>query len=516
MRKRNVAWITICLTVFGAIASQLNLGDNAVRIHQHKYAAEISEAPEYGPLDCVVEGKVSYNQYSPDAINITRLSTHLPLVIIDTAEEIPGIPYYKEGGYHRLYTTDSNGNEFVVGNMKIISKEECYHMIDDTPDVKTQIRIRVRGNTSRWFDKKSYSVKTIHQTGENRNVSIMGMEADHDWVLHGPFLDKTLIRNYMALNIAGELMDYAPDVRFCEVVENGEYKGVYVMMETVSRGNGRIEVEKPNYTKNVSGYVIELDNKTTLPATALNNFTKYVQILRRNAFFNIRYPGTLTLTPGIKDYIERDVSNFEKALYSFDYDSKSYGYMNFIDVDEFVDYFILMEVFLQHDTGNLSTFFYKDINGKYKPCVWDFNNDLDNISSIKEDDFYIRKFVTVQSPWFLMLVKDEGYTQRIIDRYRQLRKGILSNEYLTTYINDTISYLDKAVDRNFAVWGYSFDPMFLDMRNKLHPDERNPRSYNEAVDQMKNVLLDRLAWLDENIVVLKQYSHESAVKKFNH
>ena len=43
------------------------------------------------------------------------------------------------------------------------------------------------------------------------------MDPHHEWVLHGPFLDKTLIRNYMWYNIAGEIMDYAPNVRFCEV-----------------------------------------------------------------------------------------------------------------------------------------------------------------------------------------------------------------------------------------------------------------------------------------------------------
>ena len=68
----------------------------------------------------------------------------------------------------------------------------------------------------------------------------------------------------------------------------------------------------------------------------------------------------------------------------------------------------------------------------------------------------------------------------------------------------------------YAVWGYSFNSENLDSRNKLHPDERNPESYEEAVGQMTDELIGRLEWLDENIEVLKQYCHESAVKKFNH
>ena len=248
----------------------------------------------------------------------------------------------------------------------------------------------------------------------------------------------------------------------------------------------------------------------------MNYFTKYVSVLRKDSFFDLVYPGEEQITPAIKDYIEKDLSKFEKALYSYDYDTLAYGFNNYVDIEEFADYFIIAEVFLQHDTGNLSTYFYKDVNGKIKPCVWDFNNDLGNISTDNEDDFHIRQFVSVQAPWFWMMIKDENYINLIIDRYREFRQGILSNENILQYIQDVTEYQGEAVDRNYAVWGYSFNSENLDSRNKLHPDERNPESYEEAVGQMTDELIGRLEWLDENIEVLKQYCHESAVKKFNH
>ena len=510
MRKRTVAWLTLAAAVVVSGAAQLTFGKMQTRIHQHREAA-----PAYNPetaLNCIRETETSKYQYDENAVDVDQLSTHLPLVIIETDEEIPGVPYYDDDPSHRKMTLTSSGEEFLVANMN-----DKLNTPQDPPSLKTQIRIRVRGNTSRWFDKQSFAIKTIHHNGENKKVSMMGMEADHDWALHGPFLDKTLMRNYVAMNLAGELMDYAPDVRFCEVVINGEYRGVYVMMETVSTGKGRIEIEKPNKTRNVTGYIVELDNDTQPdPLSEAKNFTKYTQILRKNAFFDIRYPKNEALTLPLKDYIERDLSRFEKALYSFDYDTQRYGYKNFIDVDEFVDYFILMEVFVQHDTGNLSTFFYKDVNGKFKPVVWDFNNSLGNVSESSDDDYLIRQFVSVQAPWFTMLIKDEDFIHQVIYRYRQLRAGILSDERVSAYIQEVVDYLGPAVDRNFAVWGYSFDPGNLDKRNKLSPEEKNPRSYEAAVKQFHDAYLERLAWLDENIEVLKQYCHESAVKKYNH
>ncbi len=66
------------------------------------------------------------------------------------------------------------------------------------------------------------------------------MGADDNWVLHGPFLDKTLLRNYICYQLAGEIMPYTPDTRFCEVFLNGSYQGVYLCMESVKFGQDRV------------------------------------------------------------------------------------------------------------------------------------------------------------------------------------------------------------------------------------------------------------------------------------
>ncbi|MEG2839698.1 MAG: CotH kinase family protein [Lachnospiraceae bacterium] len=515
MRYRQQALVVACLTIALVVFSQLKLGKVQHRVHQHK-SATVTESDNKEPVECITPTPESKVQYDAQAVETSKLETHLPIVVIDTDENIPGDPCYDEGNFHRMYTMAENGDEDTWGSMKIIHNQKTSNMVKDVPALLSNIKIRIRGNTSRWFDKKSYAVQLVDSQGNKEDKKVLGMEANHSWALHGPFLDKTLMRNYMALNISGEIMDFAPDVRYCEVIINGEYQGLYVLMETVNRGNGRIDIEKPNTTKNVTGYIIELDNNTKIPVTSPNNFTKYTGVLRKQAYFDITYPNETTLTPEIKNYITRDISKYEKALYSYDYDSSKYGFQTFMDVEEFADYFILAEVFLQYDTGNLSTYFYKDVNGLFKPCVWDFNNSLENSVVVGVDDFPVRQFVTVQAPWFWMLIKEETFIDTTISRYRELRKGILSDTEVIQYIDDTKNYMGSAVERNYAVWGYSFDVDNVDIRNKLYPSERNPENYDESIIQMQTCLLDRLHWLDEHIDVLKQYGHESAVKKFNH
>lgn len=109
-----------------------------------------------------------------------------------------------------------------------------------------------------------------------------------------------------------------------------------------------------------------------------------------------------------------------------------------------------------------------------------------------------------------MLSKDEKFINAVIDRYRELRQGVLSDVYLNGYMDAVVEWLGPAVDRNFSVWGYALD------KDMISPAERNPHTHTEAVAQMKRFCTERGAWMDEHIDILRQYSHESRNKKFNH
>ena len=149
---------------------------------------------------------------------------------------IPGRPI-KDDGNNRIYTRATDGETTIAAQMDIIGNDSKeYHHANGTADVSSAIRIRMRGNSSRAFDKPSYAIRLVDDEGENNPLSVMGMDAHHEWVLYGPWLDKTAIRNYMFYNLAGEMMSYAPNVRFCEVILNGEYEGLYVMTEVITGG----------------------------------------------------------------------------------------------------------------------------------------------------------------------------------------------------------------------------------------------------------------------------------------
>ena len=426
--------------------------------------------------------------------NDEEFCTHLPLVIIDTGnKDIPG---------------EERDGSTITTNVKIIDNKSGGNHLEDKSKVNTLANIRYRGNSSMYFDKKGYLLKFIHEDGTENKEKVMGMKKHDEWALHGPFLDKTLIRNYLWYHISSKIMDYAPDSRFCELYVDGVYQGVYLMVETPTRADeSRMPISKYNDGDDFTSYIVRLDKGSLNPLENVDTFSgdTYNRLMK----FDVIYPGKNKLNQELNKFISEDISKFEKALYSYDYDSIRYGYRNYIDVNSFVDYYIINEFTQNYDAGSMSTYIYKDLKGDFGIFVWDFNSANNNYV---EQGFKTDILEFQWNTWYYMFMKDEYFTQRIIDRYHYLRKNYLNEEYLLNYIDDIVEYLGPAIDRNFEVWGYTFEQD----KGLLQPIDRNVTSYEEAIKQLKEHIINRGRFLDENIDTIKQFSSESKVKKFNH
>lgn len=439
-----------------------------------------------------------------------ELCSHLPLICIDTGgQEIPGKGLTDENGKNQGFSVTPDGQDRITASMKVIDRETEYNHPNDKPNVSSDIVIHVRGNSSRFFEKLGYRIKLIDDNGNSNPQALLGMDAHHEWALHGPYLDKTLIRNYMMYNLSGEIMGYAPNVRFCEVMLNGEYEGIYVLTELITAGkNGaRLTMSVDAKDNTYTGYLLRLDRRNKDEFDSINNLTAYTLRCDPDLMIDIEYPGQSKLNEELKNSIEADFSRFEKALYSYDFNDKKQGYKNYIDVDSFAAYFLIHELSVNYDAGSYSTYIYKDTSKKFKMCVWDFNNACDNYQ--EKSLMTVQHFEIQNKLWFGMLMKDKDFVESVIKKYKTLRKTFLSDEYLEEYIDGVIDYLGPAIERNSIRWASSFEDDTL-----LDPADRNLHSYEEAVLQLKNFFKERTHWMDDNIETLKQYSAESKIKKY--
>lgn len=445
------------------------------------------------------------------------LCTHLPIIHIETGgQTIPGRPYEGPDGVTAGYYTGDFGEEEILVRFSTISEEGVWHHGDDAPTEEGTALFRYRGNSSRWFTKGNFRLRTVEEDDPltARRLGLLGMKAGKEWALHGPFLDKTLMRNYMCMNLSAEVMGtWVPDTRFCEVILDGEYQGVYLLMETIGVEENRLDLREYEPGDPVLSYLVRIEPYTN-PGKVLDNFSHYSYRMEPGRHLELLYPGVANQTRQVREYVQADYNEAERMLYSVEMLDGSGSWQQELDMESFVNYYILMEFFGINDTFGASTYFYRDARGKLAiGPVWDYNNAFDNfLRPISSQEFLLS-----QRGWYAKLTQDREFVEQVISRYRQLRRGVLSEERLVAYEKEIEAWLGSAVDRNFSVWGWTFDPEQLSSRERQRPDpatgetlqETNPSSYKEAVAWMMDYIIGRGRWMDEHIESLRQYCHPS-------
>ncbi|RMG80568.1 MAG: T9SS C-terminal target domain-containing protein [Bacteroidetes bacterium] len=422
-------------------------------------------------------------------VNFT--GSNLPVFVITTPDPIPNEPKI-EGHLGVIWHED--------GTTNLLS--------DDFNHYDGEIGIEIRGASSQFFDKKSYSFETRHADLSNRNVPLLGLPEENDWVLHGPFSDKSLMRNAVIYSLAGWFMEYAPRVRFCEVVLNNDYKGVYVLTEKIKRDKNRVPISKltPDETTGdalTGGYILKID-KTEGGANDgwVSGYPPQPDAWQETLFL-YHYPKPDEIAPEQAAYIRDFVDDFELVLKSPNYADPVKGYEKFIDKQSFIDFLIINEIGRNVDGYRLSTFMYKDRDskgGKLKMGpVWDFNLALGNanycdggqthgwafdFNSVCPEDFWIIHF------WWERLLQDPAFYLAAEQRWRQLRQSILSDERIFQFIDSLKIMLSAPAGRNFQRWD------ILD--EYIWPNNFVGGSFNSEVEYLKTWLQARLNWLDSN------------------
>ncbi len=402
-------------------------------------------------VDANTDSSVGPTEVNPDGtVDPETFATHLPLIIIDTnGEEIINI--YEQGeDQSRQYIDPNFTDPYVDVSFTVINNDSKVNRIDDKPYFSNNGKIKMRGNSSRGFPKKQYGIKLLDEKGEELEYPLLGMEKDEDWVLCNSILDATHIRSYMAYNLGGLIDSQTPEVRFCEVLrkegDQYEYLGLYLLSESVKKSKGRTDVKTyEGNTENLS-YIVARDRYdytgTMVPTYGSDNQITY-------GWYNLIYPKGEKADEETVKAIGDEISEIEKTVYSED-NKEFMNYSQYIDVDSFVDYFILNEFLMNYDAGLHSEYYYKDQAHKFSAGpFWDFDNCLDNyVPEAGAVDW----IVFTDYPMYEKLVKDPLFCQKLSFRYKELRKTILSDRFIEEFVNDTVDYLGNASLREDSRW----------------------------------------------------------------
>ena len=384
-----------------------------------------------------------------------------------------------KGEFMPLISIKTTGT--IVDEPKVKSEMKIY--VKDSVIATENIGIEIRGAISQLiYEKKSYAFETWDATNVAIPKSILGLPAESDWILYGPYGDKTLIKNVVAYQISNSIGRYAAKTAFVEVEINGENKGLYVFMEKLKRDKNRIDLKKLDVTDNDSskvsgGYILKIDktagngSANWVNYTATNSFNSLYDfdgVLTQNVktHFLFDYPNDKVITTEQRKYITDYVQSFEKSLASPNFKTDTAGYKNYIDVPSFIDFFLLTELMQNHDGYRLSTYLQKERGGKLKMGpIWDFDltfgsqsfcvniNALDNYwvyqyTKYCPDDVWLVTF------WWKRLLEDKSFSDQVKARWTALRTTQFSDATLASMIDEKAIFLTQtgAVKRNFARW----------------------------------------------------------------
>ena len=382
------------------------------------------------------------------------------------------------------------------------------YLTDPFNNYNGKVAIEIRGSSSQWFPKKSYGFETIDGNGTSVDSPLVGMPVESDWILSASYTDKTLMRNVLSYKLYRDMGHYAARTVFCELVIDGQYQGVYILMEKIKRDKNRVAISKLKSTSNAGdsltgGYIIKVDKLTGNGGQGWTSpYPPPINSSGQIIYFQYDYPKPDSITVQQQTYIQSYVDSFESSLAGPDFADTSIGYKKYISVNSFVDYFILNEISKNVDGYRLSTYLHKDKyskGGKLKiGPPWDYDIAWWNADYCGGNDTtgWAYQFGNLcpydggQIPfWWERLLQDSSFTNKLYCRWQELRQTILDTTNLCAYIDSNANYLNEGQTRNFQDWNI--------IGTYVWP---NPSplatTYQGEINNLKRWVKNRITWLD--------------------
>ena len=474
-------------------------------------------------------GPVRTEAYLAVSPALEAFDSNLPIVVIDTfGQELPD-SWVNNG---MVISPDPIATYAAFIDTNAVSGRAA---TTDEPDWAGRAGMGERGQSSAFMEKKPYKLETWDEADDDRNVSLLGLPSDSDWVLHNAYTDKTFMRNALVFKWSNDMGHYSPRTKFIEIFVNqdggqvggpatSDYLGVYVLMEKIKRSKDRVDIEELSPADNAApeitgGYIIKHDKDRPE-----DDFWTWA-----GRWFYVEPSDTEITTPQ-KNYIESYIEEFETVLQSGSFADPVNGYAKYIDVESFIDHDLCMEITRDVDPYRFSTFVTKDRGGKLNMSPeWDYNWSMGNNDySIWNLEYHHAvgwhheeaDSLTPTYNWHDRLKDDPEYLRKYADRWFHLREDVLSDTTIVSTMDANYALLNaEAAGRNFARWDI-LNTKLGDIPNFYYGGGygSSTHTYGMQVEFLKNWLTgegtqsgpdedfyysstysDRLGWIDANM-----------------
>ena len=451
---------------------------------------------------------------------------------------------------------DKNVTEKIPATMKVLDNGATNNIADSAKGTFYNIGIKVRGQSSAMFPKPGYSVEVRDEKGEGIDVSMFGLPPADDWVFHGPYVDKSMLRNALAYWLFRQAGRYAPRTKHFDLYINGVYRGVYVMVEKIKRGKYRVNVSKLKEDdiagdSLTGGYIWAFDkvgtntggggsdNQGGIDAEGFNTSDGLNVILH--------YPKKANIQKQQEEYLKKYLNDLE-AL--FKNGKNGDGFEKYVDLGSALDYVLHQEVTNNGDSYWCSFFLHKPKNKTNKEGVytegkvtlgppWDFNLAMSNGGMMgmggSGNSWQIESsskapqqgggggmwggwggggMSSLKAPnWLVQMWKRSDYQSELKKRWAELRSGVWHTKVMDMYLDSMKTYLKNAADRNFKRWPNlgqnsgqgDTDPQPMKYCNgqgnsqKFGMGGNNADTWDGEVEHLRKKMKERMQWMDQKL-----------------
>ena len=375
-----------------------------------------------------------------------RYFTGLPIVYIDTNGVVIDSKEYYIGGSASIF----GGLDFA-----------------DTP--VADMAIRGRGHST-WgiHPKKPYQLKFDAKT------EVLGMPADRKWIFLAEYSDKTMLRTTIGFTMGYiSNLDWTPESDFAEVFINNEYNGTYNIAQKVDATDNRVDLGD-------TGYLLEIDNINHIDPGDVYFYTAHF-------LMKIKAPDILPDSAEY-NYISAYMNEFETVLLGDDFANPVTGYPSYIDIDSFVDWYLINEITKNVDSKSYSSIYLSVIPGekiKMGP-LWDFDLSFGNVNYA--DAEFTAGFWVKDNLWYSRLFQDPDFVAQVKVRFAYFLEHM---DYILDTMDYYADYLSLAQAENNDKWNT--------IGVYVWPNPVIYNTYAGEVLHLKAWYIERMAWLDTAI-----------------
>lgn len=377
--------------------------------------------------------------------------------------------------------------------------------------------IRLRGNSTQKFPKKPFAIKLVDK------APVLGMPKHKRWVLLANWMDRTMLRNAVALEVAhrtdsayiNDGIGWNPRGTSVEVVMDGRHVGNYYFCEQIKIDGDRVDItdcyeDVENPTPETCGYLLEFDDAMD----EVNNF-------RTSRGIPCMFKDEVPANSEFFNYVKNKVEGIENSLNAENYEE---AYKN-LDINSVIDYFFIQELTFNDEYKHpKSVYMYIDGPGKLTAGpVWDFDWQTfvlyDKVQAMNSkyggtyncrntNEWLYGKSKLAEKPWwpgsdydyvndqpymwYPLLFKDANFRAKVQERW-----GVIYPQLLSVVAKiDEFAALNKVSEQfNYAMW-----PL-VGLKNSVgsafNGDE--DMSFDEAIATMKQAYTERLEWMNSSI-----------------